>query len=397
MAVVNTTDTGVIEILTPGLPGPPGQPGPEGAQGVMGPPGPAGATGPTGPQGPPGGFVIAGVVTNTSYLPATPAPQDLGKVWLVGTTSYVVHFYDATTGWQVLNIAAGPPGPPGPPGAAGTQGQQGPQGPSGAQGNTGMQGAPGDMTTLVPPAWQDFTANLVNPWKPVPGSSVEYMIDAWGRCQLRGEIYFSGGDPSDLSIMATCPPTTTPNETVTLLAVEDVTPARGYRVDVGPDGNIRLRFPLLNSTGKLFLDSLSWVTAGATPTSGRTMGFPLTDASATQGQTVEYQTKLVGDNWYRFTIDAGGSMSFCDPSSGAPNCQIIGGGTLQLEAGSYPNYAKVEVTPQRVQITGPAYFEHLPGAGTPPTADGIGGFLYVENGALIYLSPNGTRTTIAPA
>jgi hypothetical protein len=63
-------------------------------------------------------------------------------VWLVGTTSYVVYWWNGTT-WQTLNIAAGPQGPPGTTGATGPAGPQGVIGPAGAQGPTGPQGATG--------------------------------------------------------------------------------------------------------------------------------------------------------------------------------------------------------------------------------------------------------------
>ena len=116
---------------------PPGPPGPGGPGGVHGPPGPDGPPGPLGPQGPPGGLVIAAVVTDISYLPAVPTADQVGMVWLVGITSYVVYYYDTIIGWQVLDIASGPQGPPGPPGSAGDPGAQGAVGPIGAQGAVG--------------------------------------------------------------------------------------------------------------------------------------------------------------------------------------------------------------------------------------------------------------------
>ena len=263
--ITNSEGTEIIEILTPGLPGPPGPVGPGGPQGHQGPAGSVGPAGPTGAQGPPGGFVIAAIVTSTSFLPAVPQPADMGKVWLVGTSSYTVHFYDPVAGWQVLPIASGPQGPQGPQGPAGPTGLQGAPGPTGSQGNTGPQGPQGGMSQLVAPNWNDLTAQLVSPWKTVPGSSVSWMTDAWGRAQLAGEVFFPGGSPTDGSIILQCPPGTTPTQTRTLMAIEDVVPARFYRIDVGVDGNIRLRFPLNNSTGQVFLDSLSWIISGEGP------------------------------------------------------------------------------------------------------------------------------------
>lgn len=249
----------VVEIVVPGLPGPPGQPGPMGAGGVQGPTGPAGPTGPTGYQGPPGGFVIAGVVPDISHLPATPAPAQAGMVWLVGTTSYTVHFYDPVAGWMTLNIAAGPQGPTGPAGPTGTQGSQGATGPQGEQGPVGPSGTSGDMGNLVAPAWQDVSMRVQVPWQIVPGSQVRAMIDPWGRCQLGGEIFYPGGSPPDDSIMMVCPVGTIPSQNVTLVVVEDVNPARFYRVDIKTDGMIHLRYPVSQTTGQIFLDSLSWV------------------------------------------------------------------------------------------------------------------------------------------
>jgi hypothetical protein len=117
------------------------------------------------------------------------------------------------------------------------------------------------MAQLVAPAWQDLTPDLVAPWEAVASSSVDFLVDAWGRCQLAGEIFLPGGNPTDGSIMLTCPAGTTPAHNVTVMATEDVIPARFYRIDIGTDGNIRLRFPLTNTTGQLFLDSVSWIIA----------------------------------------------------------------------------------------------------------------------------------------
>ena len=259
-ALVTTPTESVMEILVPGLPGPPGPPGPGGPGGVQGPPGPDGPPGPLGPQGPPGGFTIAAVVTDISYLPAVPTDDQAGMVWLVGTLSYLVYYYDAITGWLVLDMASGPQGPPGPPGSAGDPGVQGEVGPIGPQGDVGPAGPPGNVDDANPPSWQDLTPYIANPWAAVPGSSVRYLIDAWGRCQLAGEIFYPDGSPPDGSVMLQCPPLTSPSNTVTMMAVEDVVPARYYRVDVNSSGFIELRFPILHTTGQVFLDSVSWMT-----------------------------------------------------------------------------------------------------------------------------------------
>jgi len=243
----------VIEISVPGMPGPPGQPGPQGAGGVQGPTGPAGPTGPTGHAGPPGGFTIAGTVATSNLLPATPAPGQEGMVWLVGTTSYVVYWWNGTA-WQTLNIASGPQGPFGPTGATGGAGPQGVIGPTGAQGPAGATGPTG--TTPASPIWQPLTT-LVSPWTAL--TTIQYLSNAWGQVRLRGEVSFPGGNPSDQSIIATCP-VAAPKQTTTLFTVEDVIPARVYRVDVNTDGRIYLRFPALNTTGQLFLDGISWQT-----------------------------------------------------------------------------------------------------------------------------------------
>jgi len=184
----------------------------------------------------------------------------MGKVWLVGTTTYIVHFYDPVTGWMTLNIAAGPQGPPGANGAMGGQGIQGATGPIGPQGPVGATGATGGMEQLIPPSWIDATPLVVAPWKVIPGSSAAYMIDGWGRCQLTGEIYYPGGNPPDGSIFFSLPEGTNPPQNAVLPVVEDVIPPRMYRVDVCYDGNIRLRWPTQNSTGQLFLDNISWMT-----------------------------------------------------------------------------------------------------------------------------------------
>lgn len=245
----------VIEISVPGMPGPPGQPGPRGAGGVQGPTGPAGPPGPTGPQGPPGGFTVAGTVATSNLLPAQPAPGQEGMVWLVGTTTFQVYWWNGTA-WQVLNLGAGPQGPTGPAGPTGATGPQGVIGPTGAQGPVGSTGPAG--TTPAPPIWQALP-QLVAPWEEVPGSVCQYMLDAWGRCTLRGEVYYPGGNPKDQSAIAICP-AGAPTAVTTNFAVEDVIPARVYRVDVETDGKLYLRFPALNTTGQLFLDGISWQT-----------------------------------------------------------------------------------------------------------------------------------------
>ena len=260
-AQVTLAEPDVIEILSPGLPGPPGQPGAQGAQGVQGPLGPPGVAGPFGPQGPPGGFVVAAVVPDTSYLPAIPVGSQVGTVWLVGTTTYVVYFYDSIVGWMTLNMAAGPQGVQGPTGPQGQQGIQGAIGPTGAQGPVGPVGPEGTLASITVPQWQDLSGNLVSPWKIVPSSSLLFFINPWGRCQLSGEIYYPGGNPPDGSIMIQCPAGTVPSQNSVSPAVADTNPAQFYRVDVGSDGNIRLRYPTLNNAGQLFLDNVSWITS----------------------------------------------------------------------------------------------------------------------------------------
>jgi hypothetical protein len=246
----------VIEISVPGLLGPPGPPGPQGPGGIQGPPGYQGNEGPVGPQGPPGGFTIAGVVMDESYLPAVPDASQLGMVWVVGNPP-VVWFYDTTAGWMTLDVAVGPQGLAGDTGLSGGAGEQGPVGPTGAQGPVGPAGA--DGVAPLAPTWQPFLT-LLSPWAPIPTSQVEYLVDVWGRVQLRGEVFYRGGSPPDMSPIATCPSGTTPTQTVTLYAIQDVTPAQVYRVDVNMDGTIYLRFPATTSTGQLFLDGLSWMT-----------------------------------------------------------------------------------------------------------------------------------------
>jgi len=247
----------VIEITIPGAPGPPGQPGPQGAGGVQGPTGAAGPPGPTGPVGPPGGFTIAGTGPDTSYLPAQPAPGQEGMVWLIGTTSFQVYWWNGSA-WEVLNLGAGPQGPTGPAGSTGAAGPQGVVGPTGAQGPVGATGAAGANPPT--PQWQALP-EIESPWTEMPGSTCQFLYDGWGRVQLRGEVYFPGGNPPDMSLITMCPSNAgPPTETTTCFAVEDVVPARVYRVEVNADGRILLRFPALNTTGNLFLDTVSWQT-----------------------------------------------------------------------------------------------------------------------------------------
>jgi hypothetical protein len=90
-----------------------------------------------------------------------------------------------------------------------------------------------------------------------------YLTDTWNRVQLAGEIFYPPGNPSDGSQILQCPPLTAPGNPVTLVTVEDVIPARYYRVDVFASGSVELRFPALNTTGQIFLDSLSWISVTA--------------------------------------------------------------------------------------------------------------------------------------
>jgi len=198
-------------------------------------------------------------VLDPTYLPAVPDASQAGMVWLVGNPP-LVYFYDATAGWVVLSVAAGPQGLTGTQGLIGLQGIQGVPGPTGAQGPVGPQGLPGGMSSLIPPVWLDAKSYLVAPWQAIAGSSVSWLQDAWGRVQLRGEVFYSGGNPPDATVIMSCPPGTTPKQNAVLPAVQDVAPAQFYRVDVGTDGSIRLRFPPPSGTGQLFLDNISWLT-----------------------------------------------------------------------------------------------------------------------------------------
>jgi hypothetical protein len=112
----------------------------------------------------------------------------------------------------------------------------------------------------VKPQWQDGTSLVASPWTISPVASVSYLIDSWGRCQLRGEIFYPGGNPADNVVLMECPPNATPTQALNLPVIEDSTPARVYRVEVNIDGKIYLRYPSANTTGHLFLDSLSWMT-----------------------------------------------------------------------------------------------------------------------------------------
>lgn len=328
-AIVTSPQENVIEILTPALPGPPGPPGPHGADGIQGSQGPPGVAGPAGPQGPPGGFLIAASITDISYLPAVPAPADMGKVWLVGTPP-VVYFYDPVNHWITLDIAVGPQGPAGNQGPVGAAGQQGPVGPMGPQGLTGPQGPPGGVEQLIAfaPQWQDIYNLVVPPWKPVPGSVILFISNPFGRCTLAGEVFYPGGDPPDGSVILRVPRGTVPTQDCTFPAVEDVTPARFYRVDVQTDGNIRLRFPPKNSTGQLFLDNIAWVqrATGAppppTPTpGGTTLNYMKFD------QTTPASTWVINHNFGYY-----------------PSVQIYNVGGDQIEA------SIVQITPYLVQI-----------------------------------------------
>jgi len=128
------------------------------------------------------------------------------------------------------------------------------------------------MAELIPPQWQDISVLLQSPWKVVSGSSMLFMQDAWGRCQLRGEIYLPNGNPQDRSVMLNLPTGTAPSQTTTVMCAEDVIPARSYRVDVGIDGTVTLRFPAMNTTGLIFLDAATWIAAAATPPTPPTPG-----------------------------------------------------------------------------------------------------------------------------
>jgi hypothetical protein len=116
------------------------------------------------------------------------------------------------------------------------------------------------MGQLVVAQWQDATDLLVAPWQVVSGSLIRFILDSFGRCQLGGEVYYPGGNPPEGSIIMQCPAGSTPTTDVTVTACEDVIPSRFYRVDINTDGNIRLRFPTSSTSGKLFLDTVSWVT-----------------------------------------------------------------------------------------------------------------------------------------
>ena len=196
----------VIEITTPGMPGPPGAPGPQGPGGVQGPTGPAGPVGPSGPHGPPGGFTIADVVPDISYLPAAPAAGQEGMVWLVGTTSYVVYWWNGTA-WQTLNVATGPQGPVGPAGPTGAQGPQGAAGPTGAQGPVGPTGAAAPIVTAP---YEDFT--VAGPIS-LPGAGAFTVLPAPG---LTGDV--TNGNPWQVLVMISAYVDTSTNSNVIAIA-----------------------------------------------------------------------------------------------------------------------------------------------------------------------------------
>jgi hypothetical protein len=222
-----------------------------------------------------------------AHVPAIPSNADTGKVWLVGTTSYVVMYYDWTAqAWIQLAMAAGPQGIQGYQGYPGAPGPQGAVGPQGPQGDTGPQGPPGGMEDLVAPMWSDLNTFVQTGWAAVDTSQMLWLKDAWGRVQLKGEVTYLGGSPPDGVPIMQCPPGTVPTTPFSLVAVEDVAPARFYRIDVSTDGYIRLRFPLANSTGHLFLDALNWMASVPAPppptgTTGNTFIFNQTTPSLT--------------------------------------------------------------------------------------------------------------------
>jgi hypothetical protein len=92
-------------------------------------------------------------------------------------------------------------------------------------------------------------------------STPQYLVTAAGEVRLRGEIQFPGGSPLDTTPIFSCPAGTTPSQLAMLLAIEDVNPARSYRVDIGVDGVGRLRYPERSTSGSLILDPLCWFTS----------------------------------------------------------------------------------------------------------------------------------------
>lgn len=119
-----------------GIQGPQGTVGPQGSQGIQGP---KGDTGPAGPA-----FVIAGIVSNESQLPAPSTLAD-NIAYLVGndTNGYdlYVQLQDTDT-WKNVGKVEGVQGPQGPAGAQGPQGQQGIQGVRGSNWYTGTATPP---------------------------------------------------------------------------------------------------------------------------------------------------------------------------------------------------------------------------------------------------------------
>jgi len=120
------------------------------------------------------------------------------------------------------------------------------------------------MASLVPPGWNNLNSSILAPWAALDSAQMLWMKDTWGRVQLKGELTYSGGDPPDGSPMLLCPAGTAPSYPFSLVAVEDVIPARFYRIDVGTDGNVRIRYPLAHSTGHVILDSITWVASATT-------------------------------------------------------------------------------------------------------------------------------------
>jgi hypothetical protein len=251
-------------------------------------------------------------------------------VWLVGTTSYIVHFYDPVAHWMTLNIAAGPQGPSGPAGPPGAAGGQGAVGPTGAQGLTGPQGPPGGVEQLISfaPQWQDVINNVVPPWKAVANSPVLFMSNAFGRCQLSGEVFYPGGNPPDGSIIMQVPSGALPTSNSVFSAIEDVTPARVYRVDVQTDGNVVLRFPAKNTSGQLFLDNLAWISRSA---GGQPPPIPTPGGTTLNylkfNQTTPSSTWIINHNFGYY-----------------PQIQIFDTGGDSIEA------AIVQITPFTVQV-----------------------------------------------
>ena len=140
--------------------GPIGPQGIQGIQGVQGEQGPAGATGPQGVQGIQGpkgdkgtdgnDFTINGYCSSTASLPQNLTEADIGKAYLVGTTTpRVVYLWTRDLESGLLTFSnqgylQGPKGEQGPQGVQGIQGLAGEQGEQGVQGVQGIQGEKGD-------------------------------------------------------------------------------------------------------------------------------------------------------------------------------------------------------------------------------------------------------------